>query len=82
MMQFIPIIITPQVFFCGLFELSPLWAAVGKLMPLYYTTDALKGVMIRGEGLLDIWLDLLILLLFTVVFLIANTQLLRKHRKI
>ncbi|MDR1133743.1 MAG: ABC transporter permease [Synergistaceae bacterium] len=48
--QFIPIVIIPQVFFSGLFELSPVLAAVGRCMPLYYIADALAEVMLKGGG--------------------------------
>src|SRR5665648_1222479 len=50
MLQFIPIIIVPQIFFCGLFQLSPGWDAVGRVMPLYYSADALNEIMVRGNG--------------------------------
>lgn len=82
MIQFIPIVIVPQVFFTGLFDLSPEWAVVGKFMPLYYVADALDKVMIRGEGLLSIALDVGLLLGLTLLFMIANTLLLKRYRRI
>lgn len=82
MMQFIPIIILPQVFFCGLFELTPVWAAFGRVMPLYYVADALKSVMIKGAGFAEIAPDILVLIAFSMIFMIANTLLLKKHRRI
>ena len=51
-------------------------------MPLYYTTNALKEVMIKGNGISSIWLDCLVLILFSTVFMIINAQLLRKQRSI
>ncbi len=62
MIQFIPIVVVPQVFFTGLFDLSPEWAVVGKFMPLYYVADALDKVMMRGYGLGAIALDVSVLL--------------------
>ncbi len=82
MMQFIPIVVIPQVFFCGLFDLSPGWAAVGKFMPLYYVADALKKVMIRGDGFSAIVLDVCILLACSALFMILNIQLLKRYRRI
>ena len=82
MIQFIPIVIVPQVFFTGLFDLSPGWAAVGKVMPIYYVADALDKVMIRGGGLLAIMWDVLILLGLTGIFMGINTLLLKKYRRI
>jgi ABC-2 type transport system permease protein len=82
MIQFIPIVVVPQVFFTGLFDLSPEWAIVGKFMPLYYVADALDKVMMRGAGIVAIAPDVGILLGLTLVFMIANTLLLKRFRRI
>lgn len=82
MIQFIPIVVVPQVFFTGLFDLSPEWAVVGKFMPLYYVADALDKVMMRGAGIAAIAPDVGILLGLTLVFMIANTLLLKRFRRI
>ena len=80
--QFIPMVITPQIFFCGIFELSPFWDLIARTMPLYYTADALSEVMIKGAGVQDIALDLLVLATFGAVFMISNSRVLLKHRGI
>ena len=82
MVQFIPIVVVPQVFFTGLFELSPIWKSVGKIMPLYYTAHALEEVMTRGHGILDIYKDLLIMMSLSVFFMILNIFLLKRYRRI
>ena len=82
MVQFIPLVIIPQIFLSGMFKLSPGWTAVGKLFPITYSTDALTGVMIRGSGFADIWYDCLILLGFSIIFILLNTLLIRKLRKV
>lgn len=82
MVQFIPIVIIPQIFFSGLFDLSETWSAVGKFMPLYYVADALNKIMIKGKGFSDITLDVFILVGCTLLFMVANTLLLKKYRKI
>lgn len=82
MIQFIPIVIVPQVFFTGLFDLSPEWAMVGKFMPLYYVADALDKIMIRGAGISAIALDIGLLLGLTLIFMAANTLLLKRYRRI
>lgn len=82
MLQFIPIIITPQVFFCGLFQLSPGWDAVGRVMPLYYSADALNEIMVRGNGFNSILMDILVLLAFSFVFVVGNIKLLKRYRNI
>jgi len=82
MIQFIPIVVIPQIFFSGLFDLSPGWSIVGKFMPIYYVADALDKVMIRGDGISTIILDIIILLSFSTIFIIANTALLKRYRRI
>lgn len=82
MMQFIPIVIVPQIFLCGLFSLSKSLKVIGYFMPLTYTTNALTEVIIKGNGFSAIWLDCLILLLSSIVFIIINVQLLKKYRKL
>lgn len=82
MLQFIPIIVVPQIFFCGLFQLSPGWDVVGRIMPLYYSADALNEIMVRGSGLSSIFVDIVILLSFSIFFIIGNIKLLKKYRSI
>ncbi|MEO3947362.1 ABC transporter permease [Gorillibacterium sp. CAU 1737] len=85
MIQFIPIVIVPQVFFSGLFDLetlSPWLRWIANITPLKYGADALKSVMIRGEGWSSIALDVYVLAGLTLLFMAANVWALRKHRKI
>lgn len=85
MIQFIPIVIVPQVFFSGLFDLStmvPLLQVVGRFTPLWYSADALRNIMIRGKGWSSIVFDVLVLSMFCIFFIIANILALKKHRKI
>lgn len=83
MIQFIPIVIIPQIFFMGIFPLDGMadWLQqVGKVMPMYYAADALKGVMYKGWGIVDISTDLLVLCLFAIVFIVLNIVSLKKYR--
>ncbi len=82
MMQFIPIVIVPQIFLSGLFELSPAWDVVGHITPLYYVADALNEVMIRGNGLSVIWLDLVVVALYCFLFMALNIVVLKRLRRI
>lgn len=85
MIQFIPVVLVPQVFFSGLFDIStmaPWLQAFGKFMPLKYAADALRNVMIRGKGWEDIAVDVFILAAICLVFIIANTLVLKKYRSI
>jgi ABC-2 type transport system permease protein len=85
MMQFIPIVVIPQVFFAGIFPLEGMadWLRVlAKIMPIYYGADALKGVMYKGWGISDIGGDILALILFAAVFIVLNILALKKYRKL
>lgn len=85
MIQFIPIIVVPQVFFSGLFDLStmePWLQAIGRFTPLWYIADALKNIMIRGKGWSSIRVDVFVLIGICIFFIIANILALKKYRKI
>lgn len=83
--QFIPIVIIPQVFFCGLFPLEamhPALQSLGEVLPLTYGAQALRDVMIRGAGFDVIWPDLAVLAGFVVVALAANVLALKQYRRL
>lgn len=85
MVQFIPIVVIPQVFFAGIFPVEDMagWLqAIGRIMPIYYGADALKSVMYKGLGIGDIAWDLLALVLYAAVFVTLNTLALKKYRKL
>nr|WP_088328289.1 ABC transporter permease [Bacillus cereus] len=85
MIQFIPLVIVPQIFFSGLFPIESMnkWLQMlGKLFPLTYGADAMRQVMIRNQGFTEIVLDLTVLLLFSLLFAVGNVFALKKHRKI
>ncbi len=85
MIQFIPLVIVPQIFFSGLFPIESMnkWLQMlGELFPLTYGADAMRQVMIRNQGFTEIALDLTVLLLFSILFAVGNVFALKKHRKI
>ncbi|GAA3023886.1 hypothetical protein GCM10019998_20650 [Tetragenococcus solitarius] len=55
---------------------------IGYVLPLSYGGDALSAIMVKGQGVDDIKLDLGILLLFVVIFTILNIVGLKKYRKV
>ena len=71
-MQFIPIVVIPQVLLGGFFwplqQMAPALRWIAQVMPMTYAIQALKAVMVRGQGLAVIWPQLLALLGFTVLF--------------
>lgn len=85
MIQFIPIVIVPQVFFSGLFPIDGLavWLqAIGKVMPLTYGAEALRGIMLRGEGWAEFQLYIYVLVGFALLFTTLNIFALKRHRSL
>ncbi|MCH1627812.1 ABC transporter permease [Ferdinandcohnia quinoae] len=85
MIQFIPLVIVPQVFFSGLFNLetmAPWLQKISYIMPLTYGGDAMKEIMIRGSGWDAIALDVYVLAAFSICFMILNIFALKKHRRL
>lgn len=85
MMQFIPLVIVPQVFFSGIIPLDTMANGVkviSYILPLKYAGDALSGIVMSGDGFIKIMPSILILLGFLVVLTILNVVGLRKYRKV
>lgn len=85
MMQFIPLVVVPQIFFSGLFNLETMaeWLrSISVIMPLTYGADALREVMIRGKDWSFIDQDIYVLLAFSLFFMILNIFALKKHRRL
>ncbi|EON70854.1 ABC transporter permease [Lysinibacillus sphaericus] len=85
MMQFIPLVIVPQVFFSGIFPLDSMveWLQnIGRIMPLYYAADALNSVMYKGFTFSEILVDLLVLAGFALLFILLNIISLKKYRSL
>ncbi len=85
MMQFIPLIIVPQIFFSGIIPLDTMANGVkviSYILPLKYAGDALTGIVMSGDGFVKIVPSILILLIFLVVLTLLNIIGLKKYRKV
>ncbi|GEO70359.1 ABC transporter permease [Levilactobacillus acidifarinae] len=85
MVQFIPLLIVPQVFFSGIITIStmPDWLQwLAHIFPLYYGGDALMNVATRGFSLSAVSGDLWILLFFAVAFTTLNVIGLKRYRRV
>jgi ABC-2 type transport system permease protein len=85
MIQFIPLVVVPQIFFSGLFNLETItdWLSwIGVVTPLYYAANALRDVMVRGLGWDMIYQDLIVLAGFSLLFITLNILALKKYRKV
>jgi ABC-2 type transport system permease protein len=82
MIQFIPLVIVPQIFLSGLFipvsQLPAVLEWIAKFLPLTYGVEGIKALMQQGQSLLDIGKDIGILAAFAVGFLILASLTLRK----
>jgi ABC-2 type transport system permease protein len=82
--QFIPLLIVPQVLLGGLFfavkSLPVVLYQLAYVMPLTWANFALQDVMLKGLGLSDIWPDLVFLVGFAMLMVIAAAVSLRQER--
>jgi len=85
LVQFIPIVLIPQIFFSGLIPLDTIPYGLGNLCyltPIYYGCAALQKVVIYGDGIEVIYPWILGLLAMIAVLFILNTFLLKKYRRL
>ncbi len=82
--QFIPLIITPQIVLCGIWwplqSVPEFIRPFSYMLPLTYAAHALRAVMLKGAGIGDIlYPDLLALGIFFLIFFAAATLMLRRE---
>ncbi|MFD1485514.1 ABC transporter permease [Lacticaseibacillus baoqingensis] len=85
MMQFIPILVIPQVFFSGIVPLDSLAAWVKDIsyvLPLTYAGHAMTQIIMYGTRLSALGLDIGVLLLFLIVLTALNVRGMRRYRKV
>jgi ABC-2 type transport system permease protein len=79
--QFIPIVIIPQIVLCGVFwpvqSVPEFLRQISYILPLTYASDALREIMVKGAGLSQVLPDLLILGALSVILFIASTFVLK-----
>lgn len=83
--QFIPVVIVPQILFCGLFPLrqAPIWVnGLSKIFPLTYGAYALKGIVLGGQDFSKLYIHMLILLGYAILFIVLNSLALKKYRRL
>lgn len=82
MVQFIPLIIFPQIFLCGVIwpveQMPDYLQWLSKIMPLTYAVDGLRDIMLAGKNLLDVWVELVVLIGFAVITSILAALTLRR----
>jgi ABC-2 type transport system permease protein len=82
MVQFIPLIILPQVFLCGLLwdvdKMNDVLQWIAKFLPLTYAVEGMRDIMLNGKSLLDVGFDLAVLAAFAVGISIITALTLRR----
>jgi ABC-2 type transport system permease protein len=82
-LQFIPIVIIPQVLLSGLIwpveEMPQYLIPFAYAMPLTYANQALRDVMLKGLGFGDIWINLAVLLGIFVVLIALGALTMRRE---
>jgi ABC-2 type transport system permease protein len=81
--QFIPLILFPSILLAGLFwpiESIPSYLQpLSYIIPLRYGIDAERSIMLRGWGIGEIWVDIVVLVLFALLTLSASVLLLKRR---
>ena len=82
-LQFIPIVILPQVFLGGTFwhvsDLPKYLRPFAYITPLYYANNAMRDVMLKGWGLAEIWSNLAILAGIAGVLAVLSALMMRRE---
>lgn len=80
--QFIPLVIIPQVLLSGVLlptdQMPAYLRGLSKVLPLTFAVDGLNGIMLQGKTLLDVGWDLLILVGFAAVSILLGAMTIRR----
>jgi len=82
MVQFIPLIILPQAFLCGLLwpveQMNIALQWIAKFLPLTYAVNGLRGIMVQGKSLAEVGGDLAVLAGFAIAMSVITALSLRR----
>ncbi|AVL00021.1 ABC transporter permease [Pediococcus inopinatus] len=85
MMQFIPVLIIPQIFFSGIIPLDTMadWVkGISYVMPIKYSGDAVSDIVMRGTHITALGSNIDILFGFLIVLTLLNIIGLRRYHKV
>jgi ABC-2 type transport system permease protein len=81
--QFIPVVITPQIVLCGVFwplqSIPESLRPISYILPLTYSSNALRAVMLKGATAAQIMPDIMALAAFFVLFFVLSTLMLKRE---
>jgi ABC-2 type transport system permease protein len=79
--QFVPLIFTPSILLAGILwpieSMPDFIRPVSQLIPLTYLADALRSVMIRGWGPVEVWAEMTVLIGFAILTIGASIVLMK-----
>ena len=82
MVQFIPLILFPQIFLCGVIwpveQMPDYLQWLSTILPLKYAVDGLRDIMLAGKSLLDVGFELAVLVGFAAVMSVLAAVTLRR----
>lgn len=84
-MQFVPIIVIPQMFFSGIVSVESMGKIavyISKILPVTYASDGLSKIILEGKNLLAIKTDIVVLLALCILLIILNILGLKRYRKV
>jgi ABC-2 type transport system permease protein len=82
--QFVPLILFPSILLAGLFwpiESIPSYLQpLCYIIPLRYGIDAERSIMLRGWGVGQVWVDIVVLIVFAVMTITGSILLLKRKK--
>lgn len=71
--QFIPIVLAPQIFLSGVIlpvnQMPAYFQMIARVLPLRYAVDGLRGIMLDDQTLSDVGVEIAVLAGFAIIFL-------------
>ncbi len=84
-MQFVPIVVIPQMFFSGIVSVESMGKTavyISKILPVTYASDGLSKIILEGKNLVVVKHDVIVLIVFCIVLIALNIIGLKRYRKV
>jgi ABC-2 type transport system permease protein len=82
--QFVPMVFIPSILLAGIFwpleAIPEFLRPISSFIPLTYAVDGARSIMIRGWGVDQIWVQIVILALFAIAMLFLSTLMLKRRK--
>jgi len=84
-MQFIPIVVIPQMFFSGIVSVESMGKIavyISKILPFAISNVGLSKIILEGKSLVAVKYDVIVLIVFCIVLIVLNIIGLKRYRKV